>query len=80
MQLMSKNVLHIFSSKIFMVACLIFKSLSHFYLFCEYPEGASSSINLHLGWRNINKIRIKRKSPIHLDTLVYAGFIDIFET
>ena len=36
LQLMSKNVLPIFSSRNFMVLCLIFKSLSHFELIFVY--------------------------------------------
>ena len=46
---MSGNVLPMFSSKSFMVSCLIFKSLSHFEFIFVYGEGVYSNFtDLHV--------------------------------
>ena len=45
---MSENVLPMFSSRGFMVSCLIFKSLSHFeFIFVHGVRVCSSFIDLH---------------------------------
>ena len=44
----SENILPMFSSRSFLVSCLIFKSLSHFEYFCAWYECVCSSFtNLH---------------------------------
>ena len=45
---MLENVLPVFSSRSFIVSCLIFKSLSHFEFFCVYGgRECSDFIDLH---------------------------------
>ena len=49
MRLMSKNVLHMFSSRSLMVSGLMFKSLSHFEVICvRGVRVCSSFIDLHV--------------------------------
>ena len=46
--LMSENVLHMFSTRSFMVPCLMFKSLSHFYfIFVHDVKVCCSFIDLY---------------------------------
>ena len=48
-QFMSENVLPMFSSRSFMVSCLVFKSLSHFeFVFVYGLRECSNFIDLHV--------------------------------
>uniref|UniRef100_A0A5G2QTF9 Uncharacterized protein n=1 Tax=Sus scrofa TaxID=9823 RepID=A0A5G2QTF9_PIG len=63
---MSENVLPMFSSKSFMVSCLIFKSFSHFeFIFVHGVRVCSSSIDLHVAVQVFQQYLLKRLSFSH---------------
>ena len=63
---MSENVLPMFSSRCFMVSCLIFKSLSHFeFIFVYGVRECSNCIDLHAAVQLSEHHLLKRLSFLH---------------
>ena len=63
---MSENVLPMFSSRSFMVTCLIFKSLSHFkFIFVDGVKECSNFIDLHAAVQLSQHHLLRRLSFFH---------------
>ena len=63
---MSVNILPMFSSRSFMVSCLIFKSLSHSeFIFVRYVRECSNFIDLHEAVQLSQHLLLKRMSFLH---------------
>ena len=66
LRFMSENVLPIFSSRTFIVSCLIFKSLSHFeFIFVYGVRECSNFIDLHVAVQLSQHHLLKRLSFLH---------------
>ena len=66
MKLLSENVLPMFSSRSFMVSCLLFTSLSHFeFIFVRGVRMCSSFIDLHAAVQVSQQHLLKRLSFLH---------------
>ena len=73
---MSENVLPMFSSKSFMVSCLMFKSLSHFEFIFVYGERVCSNfIDLHVDVQLSQQHLLKRLGFFFL-LYILASFVE----
>jgi len=74
-QFMSEKVVPMFSSRSFMVWCLIFKSLTHFeFIFVHAMRGCSNVIDLHAAVQFSQHHLLKRLSFSHFIFFFYLFF------
>ena len=73
LQFMSENVLAMFSSRSFMVSCLIFRSLNNFeFVFIYGVRDCSNFIDLHVSVQLSQHNLLKRLSLFHY---ILASFV-----